>query len=55
MLTDARVASFKPPTKGQKEYSDQKVTGLRLRVGVVGAPSTRGRARAAMTAALRRN
>ena len=45
MLTDARVAAFKPPTKGQKEYSDQKVTGLRLRFGAGGTKAWIFRAR----------
>ena len=45
MLTDARVAAFKPPAKGQKEYSDQKVTGLRLRVGAGGTKAWIFRAR----------
>ena len=45
MLTDARVAAIKPPTKGQKEYSDQKVTGLRLRVGAGGTKAWIFRAR----------
>jgi integrase len=33
MLTDAKVASFKPPPSGRIEYRDLKTTGLRLRVG----------------------
>jgi len=46
MLTDAKVAAFKPPAKGQKEYPDGKVTGLRLRVGAGGAKAWIFRARA---------
>jgi integrase len=45
MLTDPRVAAFKRPAKGQKEYSDQKVTGLRLRVGAGGTKTWIFRAR----------
>jgi integrase len=33
MLTDAKIAAIKPPAEGRAEYPDQKVTGLRLRVG----------------------
>lgn len=36
MLTDAKIAAIKPPAKGQTEYPDAKVTGLRLRVGAGG-------------------
>ena len=36
MLTDTRVAAIKPPAKGQDEYPDTKVIGLRLRVGATG-------------------
>ncbi|MBX3562704.1 MAG: tyrosine-type recombinase/integrase [Sphingomonas sp.] len=45
MLTDSRVAAFKPPARGQKEYPDQKVTGLRLRVGAGGTKAWIFRAR----------
>lgn len=37
MLTDTKVAAIKSPAKGQVEYPDAKVTGLRLRVGAGGA------------------
>lgn len=37
MLTDTKIAAIKPPEKGQQEYPDHAVTGLRLRVGVGGA------------------
>jgi len=46
MLTDAKVASIKPPAKGQEEHRDTKVTGLRLRVGSGGKKSWIVRARA---------
>jgi integrase len=36
MLTDAKIAAIKPPASGQQEHPDQKVTGLRLRVGAGG-------------------
>lgn len=36
LLTDSRVAAIRPPAKGQEEYPDAKVTGLRLRVGAGG-------------------
>ena len=36
VLTDTKVASIKPPAKGQEEHPDAKVTGLRLRVGATG-------------------
>jgi Site-specific recombinase XerD len=36
MLTDTKIAAIKPPAIGQDEYSDHKVTGLRLRVGAGG-------------------
>ncbi|GAA4714850.1 tyrosine-type recombinase/integrase [Sphingomonas lutea] len=36
VLTDSKVASIKPPARGQKEHPDLKVTGLRLRIGVSG-------------------
>lgn len=45
MLTDSRVADFKPPTNGQQEYPDGKVTGLRLRVGAGGTKAWIFRAR----------
>jgi integrase len=35
-LTDTGVAAIKPPAKGQEEYPDDLVTGLRLRVGAGG-------------------
>ena len=35
-LTDQRVATIQPPTRGQAEHSDDLVTGLRLRVGAGG-------------------
>ena len=37
MLTDAKLRAIKPPAEGQEEHSDNKVTGLRLRVGAGGA------------------
>ncbi|MEH6685617.1 MAG: tyrosine-type recombinase/integrase [Qipengyuania sp.] len=37
MLTDTKIAAIKPPSKGQQEHPDHKVTGLRLRVGAGGA------------------
>lgn len=46
MLTDAKVAALKPPVAGQEEHRDNKVTGLRLRVGAGGAKSWIVRARA---------
>jgi len=45
MLTDSRVAGFKPPPNGQQEYPDGKVTGLRLRVGAGGTKAWIFRAR----------
>ncbi len=36
MFTDAKIAAIKPAVKGQDEYPDAKVTGLRLRVGTSG-------------------
>jgi len=45
MLTDFKVAGFKPPAKGQQEYPDAKVTGLRLRVGAGGTKTWIFRAR----------
>ncbi len=35
-LTDQRVATIQPPTRGQAEHRDDLVTGLRLRVGAGG-------------------
>lgn len=46
MLTDTKVASFKPSTTGGDEYRDLKVTGLRLRVGSSGKKTWLIRARA---------
>lgn len=46
MLTDAKVASIKPPATGQEEHRDAKVTGLRLRVGSGGKKTWTVRARA---------
>jgi integrase len=46
MLTDAKVAAIKPPASGQEEHRDNKVTGLRLRVGAGGKKSWIVRARA---------
>jgi integrase len=46
MLTDAKIAAIKPPAAGQEEHRDQKVTGLRLRVGAGGKKSWIVRARA---------
>ncbi len=46
MLTDAKVAAIKPPAAGQEEHRDNKVTGLRLRVGAGGKKSWIVRARA---------
>jgi integrase len=45
-LTDSRVASIKPPAAGQEEHRDQKVIGLRLRVGAGGKKTWILRARA---------
>ncbi len=36
MLTDTKIAAIKSPATGQDEHPDQKVTGLRLRVGAGG-------------------
>jgi hypothetical protein len=36
VLTDTKVAAIKPPEGGQVEHPDNKVTGLRLRVGASG-------------------
>ena len=46
MLTDAKIAAIKPPASGQEEHRDQKVTGLRLRVGAGGKKTWTLRARA---------
>jgi integrase len=46
MLTDSKVAGFKPPATGQQEHPDAKVTGLRLRVGAGGTKTWIFRARA---------
>lgn len=46
MLTDAKVAAIKPPASGQEEHRDNKVTGLRLRVGTSGKKTWIVRARA---------
>lgn len=45
MLTDSKVLALKPPAKGQQEYPDAKVTGLRLRVGAGGTKTWIFRAR----------
>lgn len=45
MLTDSKVAAFKAPAKGQKEFPDPRVTGLRLRVGAGGTKTWIFRAR----------
>lgn len=45
MLTDSKVTALKPPAKGQREYPDTKVTGLRLRVGAGGSKTWIFRAR----------
>jgi integrase len=44
-LTDARVSALRPPLKGQDEYSDDLVQGLRIRVGAGGRKSWIVRAR----------
>jgi integrase len=44
-LTDARVSALRPPTKGQDEYPDDLVQGLRIRVGAGGRKSWIVRAR----------
>jgi hypothetical protein len=36
-LTDAKILALKPPPRGQVEYPDAVVPGLRLRIGVSGA------------------
>lgn len=46
MLTDTKVAAIKPPKAGQEEHRDNKVTGLRLRVGTSGKKTWIVRARA---------
>lgn len=46
MLTDAKVAALKPPSSGQREYPDNRVTGLRVRVGAGGTKTWIYRARA---------
>lgn len=46
LLTDAKVASLKPPAEGQEEYRDLKVIGLRLRIGAGGKKTWIVRARA---------
>jgi integrase len=38
-LTEARIRALRPPVKGQAEYRDAVVPGLRLRVGVSGVKS----------------
>lgn len=35
-LTDSKIAALKPPASGREEYTDHKITGLRLRVGSSG-------------------
>lgn len=37
VLTDAKVQGMKPPATGQREISDAKVPGLRIRIGTSGA------------------
>jgi|CXWL01.1.fsa_nt_gi integrase len=44
-LTDARVSALRPPAKGQDEYPDDLVQGLRIRVGAGGRKSWIVRAR----------
>lgn len=44
-LTDARVSALRPPQKGQDEYPDDLVQGLRIRVGAGGRKSWIVRAR----------
>src|ERR1043166_718128 len=36
-LTDAKLKALKAPDKGQAEYSDPEVPGLRVRIGTTGA------------------
>jgi len=38
-LTDAKIRTLRPPARGQAEYLDAVVPGLRLRIGVSGAKS----------------
>lgn len=38
-LTDAKIKSLKPLEKGQAEYSDSQVPGLRIRIGTTGVKS----------------
>lgn len=45
-LTDARISSLRPPQKGQDEYPDDLVQGLRIRVGAGGRKSWIVRTRA---------
>lgn len=45
-LTESRVATIRPPDKGQDEYPDDIVRGLRLRVGAGGRKAWIVRARA---------
>lgn len=45
-LTDSRISAIKPPVKGQEEYPDDLVQGLRLRVGAGGRKSWIVRTRA---------
>jgi integrase len=47
MLTDVKVAGLRAPAEGQREYSDGKVTGLRLRIGAGGTKTWIFRARVA--------
>ena len=35
-LTDAKIKGLKPPEKGQAEYADKVVSGLRVRIGASG-------------------
>jgi integrase len=49
MLTDAKIAALKPPAEGREEHRDNKVTGLRLRVGAGGTKAWIVRARAGDT------
>lgn len=46
MLTDTKVAAIKAPKSGQEEHRDNKVVGLRLRVGTSGKKTWTVRARA---------
>jgi len=38
-FTDAKISGLKRPLKGQTEFSDAKVPGLRVRIGASGKPS----------------